>query len=118
MLEGVEFIETPTLRHAAAIVARARAVVVPEGGLHHTAAVFNVPAVVIYGGFISPAVTGYAGQVSLFANDEKHPLGCGWRTPCDHCAKAMASITPEIVANHLETLIANRDQELARAVAA
>jgi hypothetical protein len=118
MLEGVEFIETPTLRHAAAIVARARAVVVPEGGLHHTAAVFNVPAVVIYGGFISPAVTGYAGQVSLFVNDEKHPLGCGWRTPCDHCAKAMASITPEIVADHLEKSIANRNQELARAVAA
>jgi ADP-heptose:LPS heptosyltransferase len=120
-LEGVEFIETPGLRHAAAVVANARAVVVPEGGLHHTAAVFNTPEVVIYGGFISPEVTGYAGQVSLFMNDERHPLGCGWRTLCDHCSKAMASITPEAVAIQLENLLANRDQrdqELARPVAA
>jgi len=105
LLEGVDFVETPSLRHAAAVLARARGCVVPEGGLHHTAAVFNVPAVVIYGGFISPAVTGYAGQVSLFTNDEKHPLGCGWRRPCDHCAKAMASITPEIVADKLRGLL-------------
>lgn len=121
LLEGVECIETPSLRHAAAVIAVARAVVVPEGGLHHTAAVFNVPAVVIYGGFISPEVTGYAGQVPLFVKTDEHPLGCGWRTPCAHCAKAMASITPEAVAVHLENCLAERnkrDQELARPVAA
>ena len=118
LLEGVEYIETPGLRHAAAVIAKAKAVVVPEGGLHHTAAVFGVPAVVIYGGFISPEVTGYAGQVSLFVKDDKHPLGCGWRVPCEHCAKAMASITPEIVADKLEHLIANGNQELARDLAA
>ena len=118
LVEGAAFIETPTLRHAAAVLSKARGCVVPEGGLHHTAAVFKVPAVVIFGGFISPEVTGYAGQVSLFVEDEKHPLGCGWRLPCEHCAKAMASITPETVADKLRGLLENGNQELARDLAA
>lgn len=105
VLEGAELIITRNLRHAAAVMANARAVVLPEGGLHHTAAVFKVPAVVIYGGFISPAVTGYAGQVSLFANDEAHPLGCGMRVACEHCKAAMAAIKPEAVALALGDLI-------------
>ena len=109
VLEGIEFIDTPGLRHAAAVIATARAAVLPEGGLHHTAAVFGTPAVVIYGGFISPEVTGYAGQTALFAKSDEHPLGCGWRLPCRHCEQAMASIAPETVADELEKLLAERD---------
>lgn len=105
LLEGVEYIHTPTIRHAAAVVARAAGAVLPEGGLHHTAAVFDVPAVVIYGGFISPAVTGYEGQTALFVETVEHPLGCGYRQPCTHCAAAMASITPEAVADALERVL-------------
>jgi hypothetical protein len=91
---------------AAAVIARAQAVVVPEGGLHHTAAVFGTPAVVIYGGFISPEVTGYAGQTAMYAKSDEHPLGCGWRVPCTHCQQAMASIVPETVADELEKQLA------------
>lgn len=105
VLEGAEFIVTRNIRHAAAVMANARAAVLPEGGLHHTAAVFGIPAVVIYGGYISPAVTGYAGQVSLFADDEAHPLGCGMRVACEHCKAAMAAIKPEAVALALGDLI-------------
>lgn len=105
VLEGVDFIETANLRQAAAVLSRARAAVLPEGGLHHTAAVFEVPTVVIYGGFISPEVTGYEGQRAFFVKTDEYPLGCGWRRPCEHCMKAMGLITPEAVSDALIVLL-------------
>ena len=54
-LAGVRSIETPSFRHAAAVIATARAAVLPDGGLHHAAAAFGIPAVVIFGAFIDPA---------------------------------------------------------------
>jgi ADP-heptose:LPS heptosyltransferase len=102
-VNGALFIETHNFRHACAVVSRARAVVTHEGGLHHAAAAFNIPAVVIYGGYISPAVTGYEYQVSLFKRTDEHPLGCGWRTPCAHCRQAMEGITPEQVLDALKS---------------
>lgn len=92
-LAGVEFVQT-TIRQAAAVVARARLVICSEGAMHHIAAAVNTPAVVVYGGYISPEVTGYDGQVSFFRGGG---LGCGMRVPCQHCAAAMESITPEEV---------------------
>lgn len=100
-LSGVEFVTTRTMRLAAAVMANARAAVLPEGGLHHVAAAVGTPAVVIFGGYISPMVTGYDGQVSLYVEDPKFPLGCGSRLPCPHCQRAMASITPERVMESL-----------------
>jgi ADP-heptose:LPS heptosyltransferase len=102
LMPGVKLIETPDMRHAAAVLARAGAAVLPEGGLHHTAAALGVPAVVIFGGFISPRQTGYAGQVNLFTGGAP----CGMRIPCKHCADAMAAITPEAVAAEVEKLLA------------
>lgn len=102
MLEGAEHIVTGSMRLAAAVMARARAAVLPEGGLHHVAAAVGTPAVVIFGGFIAPAVTGYAGQVNLFAGEG---LGCGARMPCKHCADAMAQIAPEDVLDQLMGLL-------------
>ncbi len=112
-LPGVEFIVTKTMRRAAALLARARAAVLLEGGLHHCAAAVRCPAVVIYGGFISPAVTGYAGQRGLFVQTKEHPLGCGWRTACEHCAQAMAQITPAQVLSELEALLVPAPANLA-----
>lgn len=99
------FGEMPSFRHACAVLALARAAVLPEGGLHHAAAALGVPTVVIYGGYISPEVTGYDTQVNLFAKTDEHPLGCGWRTPCTHCDAAMASITPARVFDELRRLL-------------
>jgi ADP-heptose:LPS heptosyltransferase len=93
-LPGVSFIPT-TIRQAAALVASARLVICGEGALHHIAAAVGTPAIVIYGGYISPESTGYDGQVAFFRGGG---LGCGMRVPCAHCAAAMASITPEEVA--------------------
>jgi ADP-heptose:LPS heptosyltransferase len=94
LIDAVEFIETRDFRHAAAVISKARLLITQEGGCHHLAAVYRTKAVVIFGGFISPAVTGYEDQVNLFVGDG---LGCGMRVPCDHCEKAMRDITPEKV---------------------
>lgn len=98
LLQQVGYVSTPTMRHAAAIMAKARAAVLTEGGLHHVAAAVGTPAVVIYGGYISPEVTGYKDQVNLFTGGG---LGCGMRVHCNHCAEAMAAITPEEVVEKL-----------------
>jgi len=95
-LPAVAFLQTE-VRQAAAVIARARLVICSEGALHHIAAAVGTPAVVIYGGYISPKVTGYEGQVALFRGGDG--LGCGMRVDCTHCATAMASITPEEVAD-------------------
>jgi ADP-heptose:LPS heptosyltransferase len=101
-LEGVRWISTPSFRAGAAVLARAIAYVGHEGGLHHAAAAVGVPAVVIFGGFISPACTGYRMHTNLFTGGTAdHPLGCGMRMPCQHCETAMSEITPESVADEL-----------------
>jgi ADP-heptose:LPS heptosyltransferase len=112
-LGGAEFIETNNMRYAAAVLARARAAVLPEGGQHHVAAAVGCPAVVIFGGYIAPAVTGYPWQSNLFVHDEQHPLGCGWRVRCAHCAAAMARIHPERVLQELEALLVSTSRDLA-----
>ncbi len=103
ILPGVEITETPSFRHACAVLARAHAAILPEGGLHHAAAALKVPSVVIFGGYISPAQTGYASQVNLFTGGAP----CGMRTPCAHCAEAMAKIAPETVFEQLMDLFKN-----------
>ena len=104
LLQGVEHIDTPTFRHACAVLAKAKAAVLPEGGLHHAAAALGVPAVVLFGGFISPKQTGYATQTNLFTGGKP----CGMRIPCKHCADAMAAITPEMVFAEVAKLLQPR----------
>ena len=100
VLPGVELIRTAGFREAAAVLASSRLAVLPEGGLHHAAAALGVPAVVIFGGYISPRQTGYARQVNLYAGGEP----CGMRTRCRHCAEAMNAILPEHILEHVTAL--------------
>ena len=97
---GAQFVETPTFRMACAVLARARAGVLHEGGLHHAAAVVNVRSVVIYGGYIGPEHTGYQLHRNLTAGGKP----CGMRLPCNHCARAMQKITPEQVLAELKAI--------------
>lgn len=99
---GAKMIETTNFRRACAVLARARAAVLSEGGLHHGAAVVGVRSVVIYGGYISPQQTGYDLHVNLFTGGSP----CGWRVPCRHCKDAMAKITPEEVMERLMGILA------------
>lgn len=86
-------VKTPGFRHALAALARAAAYVGPEGGMHHGAAAVGVPGVVLFGGFIPPAITGYAGHVNLTGGAD----ACGSLKPCRHCRAALDAITVEEV---------------------
>jgi hypothetical protein len=93
-MANAETLPVTDFRHACAALARASLYVGPEGGLHHAAAALGVPAVVIFGGFISPEVTGYDSHVNLFSGDG---LGCGYIDRCEHCSLAMEKISVEEV---------------------
>lgn len=100
-LDGVEFVLTSEFRQAAAVLKYALAYVGPEGGLHHAAAALDVPAVVLFGGFISPESTGYASHRNLFTGGQ----ACGMRTNCQHCRDAMNAITVDMVDQHLKEIL-------------
>jgi hypothetical protein len=104
-LPGVEFVETGTFRQTCALLARAGAYLGPEGGLHHACAALRVPAVIIFGGYISPSVTGYDDHINLFSGSG---LGCGRSLACD-CA-CMSTITCEMVVAALRTLLLRVDR--------
>lgn len=122
LVRGVRWVQllepgAPSIRGAEPMIAQsfldacgalkgARLAVLQEGGLHHAAAAVGTPAIVIRGGFISPRVTGYAGQFDFYVADARYPFGCGMRTQCLHCADAMASITPAAVARKMKELLA------------
>lgn len=102
-LRGVQFVETADLRMACAVLAVSKAYVGHEGAMHHAAAAFGVPAVVVFGGFISPAVTGYPTHRNLYTGGSE--LGCGARLPCQHCRDAMEQITVDDVSRNLEEIL-------------
>jgi Glycosyltransferase family 9 (heptosyltransferase) len=96
-LRGVRVVKTPTFRHALAVLNRASTAVLPEGGLHHGAAALGIPAVVIFGGFIPPQVTGYAMHINLNGNAD----ACGSLQRCQHCRDALDRITVDEVCGHV-----------------
>lgn len=104
-LRDVQLVYTLDERQAAAAVSLVRAVVVPEGGLHHAAAGFGIPGVVLFGGYIAPSVTGYSMHRNIFTGGDEHPNGCGMRIRCEHCQKALAEITPDRVAAELDQVL-------------
>ncbi|RUW73678.1 glycosyltransferase family 9 protein [Mesorhizobium sp. M2A.F.Ca.ET.067.02.1.1] len=88
-LQGVEQLGTRSFRDALAVLAHAALYIGGEGGLHHGAAAVGIPAVVLFGGFIPPSVTGYATHTNLTGGAE----ACGSLNPCPHCRKAMQAIS-------------------------
>jgi hypothetical protein len=107
-LDGVEIAVTHTPRLAAAVLKHSLAYVGPEGGLHHMAAALERPAVVLFGGFISPENTGYDTHRNLFTGGR----ACGMRRNCEHCRKAMSAITVDIVARHIEEILNDSSRRL------
>ena len=103
-LRGVRRVETQNFRQALAVLRRAALIIVSEGGLHHGAAAVSTPAVVLFGGFIPPQIMGYDGHVNLAAAGP----ACGRFTPCQHCEKAIRSITVESVLDAARGLLARK----------
>ena len=99
MLRGVQQVRPRTFVDACALLAGARAALVPEGGLHHAAAALQVPAVVLFGQHTPLEVTGYPEHINLTGGDGE---ACGKWLPCEHCARVMDRITVEEVLNALD----------------
>lgn len=93
-LPGAVPIRTATFQEACGVMLAARALVLPEGGLHHAAAALGLHAVVLYGAATSPMVTGYDSQTNLWVDD---PAGLGWRIRHAACERAWKQITVERV---------------------
>jgi ADP-heptose:LPS heptosyltransferase len=92
-LSGAAPVSAPDFRHALAVLSRASLYIGPEGGLHHGAAAVGVPAVVLFGGFIPPQVTGYPTHTNLTGGAR----ACGSLNRCDHCRAAMDAISVDEV---------------------
>lgn len=91
-LADVDVIETPSFRHALAVLGLAALYIGPEGGMHHGSAAMGTPAVVIFGGFNTPRSTGYAWHENIAVGEP-----CGSIAECWHCKAAMASISVDRV---------------------
>lgn len=91
-LAGVDQIGTKDFRDALAVLSNAALYIGPEGGLHHGAAAVGIPAVVMFGAWIPPQVTGYDTHTNIAVGE-----ACGSLSPCPHCKAAMDAITVEQV---------------------
>jgi len=93
LIEGADIIDLHKFRYAIAAMSKASLYIGPEGGMHHAAAAVGTKAVVIFGGFIPPQVTGYDTHINLTGGAE----ACGHIEPCRHCHQAMANISVDQV---------------------
>lgn len=103
IIKGARHFKTPTMRHAAGVIEGAMLVMTNEGGAHHLAAAMGAPAVVVFGAFVPPLVTGYPQHHNLAV--ETQDGYCGRYAPCDHCKNAMAQITVDMVKERAMHLI-------------
>lgn len=94
VIREASIVDIPKFRHVIAGLSQASLYIGPEGGMHHAAAAVGVSAVVLFGGFIPPQVTGYEKHVNLVGNSKE---ACGNITTCAHCRAAMSSIAIEQV---------------------
>ena len=95
-LRRVQIVNVPDFRCMAAALSGFDLVICPEGGMHHAAAAVGTSAIVLFGGFIPPQVTGYDNHVNLTGGAE----ACGSLRECSHCREAMHKITVEEVCHH------------------
>ena len=66
----------------------------PEGGLSHAAAALSKKAVVYFGGWIKPSITGYKFHKNVYLDIKGSP--CGAKTYiCEHCEKSRKLISIE-----------------------
>ena len=68
----------------------------PEGGFGHAAAALKRPAVVIFGGWIHPSVTGYDFHENIYIDIQGSPCGI-ISNQCEHCKKCMKQISVTLV---------------------
>jgi len=101
VLEGaVDATGLPSIRKVAAVIHQADLLVAPEGGLMHLASGVGKRAVILFGGYVSPGLTGYAENRNI---ESRRPCApCGLRTACAHggAPRCMEDIRPEEICEH------------------
>lgn len=107
-IDGAELIVTPSVKHACAIISRAALVLCNEGGTHHMAASMRVPAVVVFGSFVPPTVTGYEFHHNLAVQTD-HGY-CGKWDVCKTCQESLKIITPEMVKEKANLILESYDE--------
>lgn len=105
LLDGPIFESTPSFEAAAAVIAGAALYVGVEGGLHHAAAAFGIPAVVIFGHFTSAGTTGYEDHMNMGGAG----AGCGRWAPCQVCREELDLIEPSMVVDLITHLMKKRE---------
>lgn len=95
LLPGVKGIDVETFRISMGVAQYSSLIMTNDGGMHHMAASLGVPAVVIFGGFADPKITGYPFQRNFYVDSPESP--CGRYTKCEHCKAAMEFIKPSTV---------------------
>ena len=96
-LTGVPALDSPTFRHACALMTRATLVISLEGGIPFATAALGVSTIVLWGGCISAPVLSYPEHHNLVDTHADTP--CGWHRPCAHCEHAWARLQPTAVAD-------------------
>lgn len=104
LLPNLPQIRPESFRQSMAYLKAAALYIGPEGGLHHASRAVNTRAVVIYGGYVSPLVTGY-NDLHVNLMGDSGGVACGSKTPCDHCTRALNSITADEVVVHARRLM-------------
>ncbi|MDC0058096.1 hypothetical protein OAJ21_02735 [Pelagibacteraceae bacterium] len=79
-------------RVACAIINESNLFLGPEGGFGHAAAALGKKAVIYFGGWIHPKVTGYNFHENIYFDHPNSPCG-SVGSICDHCEEARKSIT-------------------------
>lgn len=116
VLRGVAAVRSPSFRSYAAVMTGCDLHLGAEGGLHHAAAAIGCPAVVVFGGRIDPALTGYAFHVNLYRDIPGLPGSpCGMIAPCAHCRSCLDSISVAEVVAHARSLMRARRMRSRRA---
>lgn len=105
-LAGVRPVRTASFRDACGLLAASVGYVGIEGAFHHAAKVLDKLAVVVVGGAVDWEVLGYPDHLGLVGDEPHTPCG-SWK-PCEHCKRALASITVESVVNGIRSILVPR----------
>ena len=71
--------------------------------MHHAAAATSCKAVVIFGGHISPEITGYDFHKIIYVDLPNSP--CGSKNICQHCKECMRLISIETVVHEIKEIL-------------
>ena len=83
-------------RTACAIIKECDLFIGPEGGFGHVAAALGKKAILYFGGWIHPKVTGYDFHENIYFDHPKSPCGSVGYI-CEHCEEARRSINADYV---------------------